>query len=168
MMDAMMKAATPSPMHAWLLEDVGHWTGSCTSWPSAAAEPMHTRADFVVEGKLGGRFVQTLHTSEMPEGIDPFEGIALTGFDNAAGQFESTWIDCFGTAMMTGVGTRSADGRTLDMRSSYYCPIRRCRTPIRHTITRDSANTQTHRMWSNDFATGKEYLMMEAVYTRAK
>ena len=70
--------------------------------------------------------------------------------------------------MMTGSGKRLADGKSVQTDFTYFCPIRGRRTPVRQVITHDSADQQTHRMWVQDLATDAEYMMMEAVYTRAK
>ena len=46
----------------------------------------------------------------------PFEGISHTGYDKLRGAFVGSWIDNMGTQMMdVGVGTLSADGKTITL-----------------------------------------------------
>lgn len=164
-MEKMMAAANPGPEHAWLLEDVGSWKGTSKSWPGVGAEPMSMPAAFTVTALLGGRFTSCRYTATS-EGMPNFEGFAITGYDNAAREFQSMWIDTYGTTMMTGSGKRSADGRTIEMTFGFFCPVRGRRTTIWQQITRESPTRQSHRMWAEDLASGKKYLMMEASYER--
>lgn len=163
----MMQAATPGEMHAFLAYDTGRWTGTSKSWPGIGAEPITMPAEFTVRMVLGGRFSETTYSADMP-GVGKFEGIAITGYDNAAGEYQCTWIDSFGTTMMIGTGKRLADGKSVETNFTYFCPVRNRRVPVRQLITHDSEDRQTHRMWANDMATNAEYLMMEAAYTRVK
>lgn len=165
LMERMMSAATPGPQQAWLLEDCGRWKGSTRSWPAPEAEPFESTAEFSVEGILGGRFTECRYRSVM-EGMPPFEGLAITGYDVAAGEFQAMWIDTYGTTMMTGTGRRSADGRTVDLAFKFHCPVRGRQVPLWQQITRESADRQIHRMWTEDINSGRKYLMMEAVYER--
>lgn len=165
MMEAVMAAAAPGEMHAWLLEDVGAWRGTSTSWPGEGADPIECAAAFTVESELGGRFIEIEYTSTVP-GMPEFEGLAITGYDNAAGEFQSMWIDSYGTTMMTGTGKRSDDGRSLETSYRYHCPMRGRRVSMFQVITHESPDHQVHRMWAEDMATGRMYLMMEASYDR--
>jgi len=164
-MEKMMAAGNPGPEHAWLLEEVGNWKGTSKSWPGAGAEPMSMPAGFTVSAILGGRFTSCRYTATM-EGMPDFEGLAITGYDIGAREFQTMWIDTYGTTMMTGSGQRSADGRSMSMTFTYFCPVRGCRATMWQEITRHSQSRQTHRMWAEDLATGAKYLMMEAEYDR--
>jgi len=163
----MMEAATPGEMHEFLAYDTGRWTGTSRSWPGIGAEPMTMPAEFTVRMVLGGRFSETTYSADMP-GMGKFEGLAITGYDNGAGEYQCTWIDSFGTTMMIGTGRPLADGKSVQTDFTYFCPVRGRRVPVRQIITHDSADRQTHRMWASDISTDAEYLMMEAVYTRVK
>lgn len=173
MMARMAAAAEPGPMHAWLLEDVGAWKGESTSWPGIGAEPIVMPASFTVEPMLGGRFAACRSSAQGDgaadgAGMPDYDGLAITGYDNAAGEFQSMWIDTYGTTMMTGSGTRSSDGRTLSMCYGYFCPIRGRRAPMWQEIVRESPTRQVHRLWAEDLASGTKYQVMEAVYERVE
>jgi hypothetical protein len=165
-MQKMMTAANPGPEHAWLHEDVGSWRGTSKSWASAGGESMSMPAGFTVDTLLGGRFTSCRYAAKS-EGMPDFEGFSITGYDLAARQFQTMWIDTYGTTMVTGSGQRSADGRTLTMTLTYFCPVRDRQATMWQEITRESPTRQTHRMWAEDLASGAKYLMMEAVYERA-
>lgn len=158
-------AAEPGEMHARLMADVGSWTGTSRSWPSPGAEPMDVPTELTTRPILGGRFIETVLDAEIP-GLGHYDGMLVTGYDNAAGEFQSIWIDSVGTTMMTGSGELSDDGRSIGIEFTYFCPVRMRPTRMRQVITQDSDNQRTHRMWGLDIATDREYLMMEAVYTR--
>jgi len=164
-MQKMMAAANPGPEHAWLHEDVGSWSGTSKSWASAGGESMSMPAGFTVDTLLGGRFTSCRYAAKS-EGMPDFEGFSITGYDLAAREFQTMWIDTYGTTMMTGSGKRSADGRTIEMTFGFFCPVRGRRTTIWQQITRESPTRQSHRMWAEDLASGKKYLMMEASYER--
>lgn len=165
LMEQMMAAATPGPMQAWLLEDVGTWKGESRSWSAPGSEAYEMEASFTIVPRLGGRFTECNYESEYP-GMPRFEGIAITGYDNAAGEFQAMWIDSYGTTMMTGTGKRSDDGRAIEMTYSFHCPVRHRRVLLWQEIVRESPDRQTHRMWSEAMSDGSKYLMMEAVYRR--
>ncbi len=162
---AMMEAMNPGPEHAWLAEDVGSWKGVSKSWPAPGAEAFTMPVEITVESKLGGRFVEWQYHAESAE-MPVFDGLSLTGYDIAAREFQTTWIDSYGTTMMTGSGKRSADGNSIELVCGYFCPARQTRVTMWETFTRDTKDRQTHRLWANDMATGVKYLMMEAVYER--
>ncbi len=164
-MTAMMDAATPGPMQAYLTKDCGTWTGASKYWMSADSPPDVGEISYTCTAILGGRFIQQDCTSEMP-GMPPFQGLGLLGYDNVAKVFQSVWIDSMGTCMATGTGSLSSDEKTLTINSSYTCPVRKKCVTMRQVTTRESADRTLMRMYMPDMATGKEFLAMDIVYTR--
>ena len=49
----------------------------------------------------------------------PFTGIGVTGYDNHAKKYLSTWIDSMGTGIFSMEGTASMDGETITLNSSH-------------------------------------------------
>lgn len=164
-MAACMAAGQPGEMQAWLCEDAGTWNGVTKMWMTPDAEPSTSSATMTATPVLGGRFVETIFKGEMP-GAGPFEGRGLLGYDNAAGKFQSTWCDSMGTGIMVGNGELSADKKTLTIHYSYFCPMAKKMCAMRESVTRTSQDEHVMKMWMNDPATGKEFLMMECTYTR--
>ena len=165
MMEAAQAAATPGANHAWLMDGLGDWKGTSESWMSPGATATKVDARYTVTSMLGGRFTETRYFSEMP-GMGPFEGYCLMGYDNGAREFQAAWVDSYGTAMMTGSGRLSGDGTTIEMDFSYFCPIRKQRTPMWQTVTRVGKDREVHRMWGLDMATGAKYLLMQGEFSR--
>lgn len=164
--EACMAAGQPGEMQAWLCEDAGTWNGTSKMWMSPDSEPAVSTCSMTATPILGGRFIETTFTGEIP-GAGPFEGRGLVGYDNAAGKFQSTWCDTMGTGIMVGEGELSSDKKTLTINYSYFCPMAKKMCSMRESVTRTSKNEQVFRMWMTDIASGKEYMMMEATYTRA-
>ncbi|MBL9141516.1 MAG: DUF1579 domain-containing protein [Phycisphaerae bacterium] len=164
-MQACMEASIPGAMQARLCEDVGEWTGKHTMWMSPEAPPSTTDAKYTISSMLDGRFVRCDMSSEMP-GAGPFHGFGLTGFDNVSQKFQSTWVDSYGTGMMWGTGTLSADGKTLTFEYTYNCPINKKPMTMRQVERRTGTDTRTMEMWAPAPETGKPYKMLEGTYTR--
>lgn len=164
-MMACAQAAQPGEMHAFLAESVGTWSGKTTMWMTPEAEPLHSECTTVITPMMDGRFVRCETTGDMP-GMGPFNGFGLYGFDNVSENFQGTWIDNCGTGMMTGTGELSSDAATLTWKFDYNCPITRKSTVFREVERRTGKDTMTLEMYSVFPHTGKEFKMMEILYTR--
>ena len=79
-MKAMMDAATPGPMHAYLAKDSGTWNGANKYWMTPNAPPSESTISSTSTVIMGGRFIQQDCTSEMP-GIGTFTGMMTGGKD---------------------------------------------------------------------------------------
>ncbi|MCC7169003.1 MAG: DUF1579 domain-containing protein [Planctomycetes bacterium] len=158
-MMAMMDAATPGPMQAELAQRVGTWKGTTNSWMAPGAPATVSECTMVASPLLDGRYLETKYTGDIP-GMGPFSGLGLTGYDNGAQHFVSTWLDTMSTGMMHGTGTRSADGKTITWAFSYYCPVRKGMASMREIETMVDPNTMTLEMYGSDPKSGVEFKMM--------
>ncbi len=95
MMKAWQEYMTPGPMHELLAKSVGEWKTEISSWMDPNMPPTMTEGKSVCESILGGRFFRTQETASFM-GM-PFEGSALTGYDNATKKFFSYWVDNMST-----------------------------------------------------------------------
>ncbi len=163
-MQAYMEASTPGPMHAHLMRSVGEWTGKTTSWMAPDAPPTTGECTSTVVALMDGKFIQTSVKGDF-SGM-PFSGLGINGYDNVSKQFQSTWLDNMGTGMMQGTGTLSADGKTLTWSMNYYCPIAKKACVMREVDTMVDDNTLKLEMFGTHPKMGKEYKMMEIVFTR--
>ncbi|MFO0981472.1 MAG: DUF1579 domain-containing protein [Planctomycetota bacterium] len=164
-MKACTEASTPGPKHEYLAQSIGVWTGKTTMWMAPTAEPTKSECTSTITAMLDGRFTKCDMTGEMP-GMGPFSGFGIYGFDNVAQKFQSTWVDNCGTGMMIGTGELSADGSTMTWTYSYNCPITRKPTVMRQIERRTSKDTMTMEMFGADPHSGKEFKMMEVVFSR--
>ena len=101
---AWVKHATPGPQHAELQKDVGEWKCEMQEFMMPGSPPQTGTAK--VTSILGGRFTMEEFKGSMMG--QPFEGIALTGYDNTLGRYDTTWIDSMGTSIMVMHGNMTA------------------------------------------------------------
>jgi hypothetical protein len=102
MMEAWMKAGTPGPEHETLAAHAGTWNATVKTWMEPGAEPMVSDGLFQRDMILDGRVLKERFEGAFME--QPFEGMGLTGYDNAKGQYWSIWVDSMSTTMMVAWG----------------------------------------------------------------
>ncbi len=121
MMQKWQQYMTPGPAHQELAKHVGDWTWELTSWPTPGAPAQKSSGTMSARTIMGGRYlVEDWNGTAMEM---PFEGQAITGYDNAKGKYFSTWVDNFGTGVMTSWGTRDDASRTMTMSGTFTDPM---------------------------------------------
>ncbi|HRP61705.1 MAG TPA: DUF1579 domain-containing protein [Phycisphaerales bacterium] len=164
-MMACIEAATPGAMHQHLAKSIGVWHGKSTMWMAPDTEPMHSECISTVTAIMDGRFFKVEIEGDMP-GMGAFSGMGIYGFDNVSQKFQSTWLDNMSTGMMIGTGELSSDSKTLSWNFTYNCPITKKPHVMREIERMTGADTKTLEMHMTDPISGKEYKMMEIVFTR--
>ncbi|MFQ5734566.1 MAG: DUF1579 domain-containing protein [Planctomycetaceae bacterium] len=102
--------AKPGKPHRWLRRFVGRWKGDVTMYMAPGKASKSTgRARFRMV--MGGRYVQQFWRGEFVG--KPFQGMGITGYDNAKKKYVSSWIDNFGTGIMRSEGSYDAETRTM-------------------------------------------------------
>jgi hypothetical protein len=167
MMQNMMAYGTPGPMHQKLASWNGTWSGETTMWEYEGAAPQKSTGTAVNAMIMGGKYQQSKHSGNMM-GM-PFEGMSITGYDNATKEFVASWIDTWSTGIMYMTGTWDEASKTLTYTGT--CPdINRpgkvCHMKEVFHVVDD--NTQHMEMYGPDPKTGKEYKMFEIHMTRKK
>jgi Protein of unknown function (DUF1579) len=166
-MNAMMKAweayATPGPEHAHLAKMAGEWDtfvedltpgmGNEKSTGSASSKMI-----------MGGRFLLEEFKGTMMG--QPFEGMALLGYDNIRKEYVSTWIDTMGTGVAVMYGTMP-NKTTMDMAGECSCPmLDKPMKMVSSTVSEsDDKHVMTMNMSSQD---GQPMGAMRITYTRKK
>jgi len=164
MMDAWMKFATPGDAHKALDSMVGTWDAKVTLWEAPGTEPHTSTATSESRWMLGNRYVQeTVNGSFM--GM-PFQGLGITGYDNAKKQYFNTWFDNFGTGYMTSVGSMP-DAKTFSMKTSTTDPMTGKDMPGETRITIADADHHMMESWAPG-PDGKMFKNMQIDYTRRK
>ena len=164
MMDAWMKFATPGANHKTLDSMVGTWDAKVTMWDAPGAQPHSSTATSETHWVLGNRYVQeTVNGTFM--GM-PFQGIGITGYDNAKKQYFNTWFDNFGTGYMTSTGT-AADAKTMSFKTNTTNPMNGQDMPGESKLTIADADHHVMEMWGPG-PDGKNFKMMQIDYTRKK
>ena len=163
MMEAYMKAATPGPAHQEMAKMSGSWKMEVTSWMAPGAPPQTSPGTATFTMIMGGRYLQQTVKSEF--GGMPFEGLGIEGYDNATGEHFGTWFDSMGTGVMVSRGKCEVGATTCTYTASMVDPVTKKKTEIREVMTMQGPDKFTFAMYGPDKG-GKEYKMMEIVYTR--
>ncbi len=166
MMEKMMKLATPGPQHAMLAKTAGKWTFTSTMYGmDPAAPPTKSVGTSEREMILGGRFLFEKNKGEF-SGM-PFEGIGITGYDNAQQKYTNFWADNFGTMTMTGSGSADSTGKVITIVSTFDDPMTGQKNATMRLVLKIVSDDELHLdMYSSP--QGKELKMVEMVMTRAK
>jgi hypothetical protein len=88
---AWMEFATPGDMQKMLAKSDGAWSGENTMWMEDGGKPMTSTSTTTNKMIFDGRYQTSEHKGNFM-GM-PFEGMSITGYDNAKKKFVSTWID---------------------------------------------------------------------------
>lgn len=164
-MQEMMALAQPGEHHKVLEALAGNWNYTMQWWMSPEAQAQSSTGTSQNTWILGGRFLKQVVTgTHMGE---PFEGINITGYDNVKGEYNSVWVDNVSTGMMTSSSQYDPVTKTFSEKGSFSCPMMQGPISFRGSIALISSDQYTYSMFSQD-KEGKEYKMMEIVYTKTK
>ena len=161
-MKAMMAYSTPGDIHKMLAKSAGSWSATVTMWTQPGAAPMSYSASASDEMILGGRYLKSTNTGTFM-GM-PFEGIGITGYDNAKKLFVNSWIDNMGTGIMSMTGTWDAPTKSIRFTGSMVDPMSGKDIPVREILRMVDDNNQVLEMYSD--MGGKDFKNMEIKYTR--
>ena len=151
----------PGPEHARVLEGVGTWTGTLTSW-EAGPDPVTVEAAQVVEA-IGGFW--TACTMECDFMGMPYKGNGHVGYDSERGVYVGNWVDNMSSHYAWMEGTYLEDGETLRMR--WQAPDWMTGELVDHwSDTVQTANEQRSSFYRGD-EEGEHRKVMEIVMTRA-
>ncbi len=161
-MEAYMKAGTPGEPHKKLASMAGKYSVSMKSWQEPGAPPMEEKGTATRTMALGGRVLVEQFEGTMMG--SPFNGHGMTGYDNAVGQYWSTWNDSMSTGLMVSTGTCDANG-ACTFTGSWNDPVKKAPVKARMTSRWTDANTEVFEMYGPD-KQGREMKMMEMTYKR--
>ncbi len=163
-MEAWQKYMTPGEGHKALDQMVGTWETKVTMWQQPGAQPTVSSGVSENHWVLGNRYVEERFKGTFM-GM-PFEGIGYTGYDNAKKQYFGTWIDNFGTGVMTSTGN-TTDRKLWTFKSNNTDPMTGKDMPVESRMTVADADHHLFEMFSPG-PDGKMFKMMEIAYTRKK
>ena len=152
---------TPGKEHALLARSDGEWDEELTMWMQPGAEP--TKSTATAESKM---ILDQQMTHKGSFNGMPFEGIGITGYDNAKKVFFSTWIDSMGTGIMYSEGKWKDAGKSIEYKGKSIDPVSGTELSIREIIKIIDDNNQIIEMYTT--VKDKEYKSMEIKLTRKK
>jgi hypothetical protein len=133
-------------------------------WMKPGDPPMTSEGEAEVTPILGGRYVHTeMHGMMMGQ---PYEGIGTDGYDNALGEFVSTWVDNMGTGVMDMHGKIDADHKVISYEGKMVDPVTKKEVSAWSTTTIVDPDHQVMDMYS--MVKGKKVKTMELKLEREK
>lgn len=167
---AMQKAwteyATPTEPHKRMASESGTWTEDLTFWMGPEDNnPQKYTAVAQVKMILGGRYQEQKHTGRMM-GMD-FEGISTLAYNNASGEYTSTWVDNMGTGMMIASGKYDEASKSTTFNGEMVDPMTKKIKEFRQVVTIIDNDTQKMESFENA-PDGTEFKSMEIMMKRKK
>ena len=165
MMEKMKAMTSPGAAHKVLEPLAGKWTYASKFWMNAEGPAEESTGSSDNELVFGGRFLK--ETVKGTWNGEPFEGVGYTGYDNIKAEYESNWIDGAATGIMNSSGQYDAATNTLKLSGTASCPLtgeKNRQMRMENAITDNDHHTFSSYGMGPD---GKEFKMMEIVYTRA-
>jgi hypothetical protein len=165
-MEAWAAAGKPGAQHEQLRAMEGDWDAAVSMWMDPSAPPEQSKARSKTESIHGGRFQRTTFNGEWMG--EPFEGTAVTGYDNARKKYVSTWYDSMSTGIYFSTGDYDAATKTYTFHGEVADPVHPgTMTKVRETIRIDGPDRHT-MTWHESRGGKPEAKTMEIVYTRRK
>jgi hypothetical protein len=161
---AWMAYMTPGDMHKMLASSDGDWKYEMSMWMAPGAEPTKSNGTCTNRMILGGRYQESTFKGDFM-GM-PFQGISVTGYDNAKKIFHSNWIDNMGTGIMNSEGKWDDAAKALILTGKGFDP-----STNKEMITKTSMKTidkDNELMEMFMVQDGKEFKTMELKLTRVK
>ncbi len=162
MMATWQAYASPSDNHKVLNPLVGTWDQVVKWWMTPDSQPETSKGTSETKWVMGGRYLR--HAAKGTSMGQPFEGMGFTGFDNGRQTYQTIWMDNMGTGMMIGEGTYDPSKKTLTDQGRFTDPMVGQRS-YRGVGTFIDDDHYSYEMYVAD-ENGKEFRMMEIVYTR--
>jgi len=162
-MDAWRKVAAPGEHHKHLDAYAGNWKIHTKFWMDANQPPEESDGKAENTWVLGGRFLQQRYKGESMG--EPFEGLGFLGYDNAAGEYSSLWMDNHGTMMGLASGTCSDGGKVHAWTGSYLDPATGATKSYRSVSRTEDATHYVFEMHETG-PDGKEHKSFEIRHER--
>jgi hypothetical protein len=158
-----MALSKPGPSHRLLELFVGSWNAKITFRSGPDGESEVSQGKSRVAWVLGDRFIKEDFEGEALG--ERFQGMGITGYDNAARRFTNVWIDSLNTALATSYGKYLSDENTFDFVGEIYDPLRGGMKSTRSTMRIISTDKYEYVMFDTG-PNGKEYRALEIEYSR--
>ncbi len=173
-MEQMREMGKIGPNHKLLASLDGKWTYKVKFWMGGdpSAPPEESKGTATRESIMGGHyFIEKVNGHmQMPDANGKmkdveFKGMGMDGYDNAAKQFVSTWVDNMGTGIMYMTGNYDEATRTFTYTGEYMAMPGK--TEKIKTLLKVPDNNHMNFEWYEDRG-GKEVKTLEINYTRKK
>lgn len=163
-MKAWEDFAKPAEMHQWMAKHAGNWEADLKQW-MGGPEPMLAKGTEEVKSIMNGLYLEANFNSTMMG--QPMMGKSIMGFDKMKKQFVVSWIDNFGSGIVSMSGTYDSTSKTLNLKGKQSDPASGKETDIRQEQKWIDDNTYVMMMYGAG-PDGKEMKFMEGTFKRKK
>jgi len=162
-----MALMTPGASHAYLKPFEGKWSYAMKGWMAPEQPWGEDKGTAEYKLMMGGRYlVQDVKSSEgSKNGMPPFEGHGITGYDNFNKRFFNVWVDNMGTGVMNSTGKTDDGGKTITMTGEYDDPMTGKKQKVRSVLKNLGPEKHVFEMY-NIGEDGKEFKGLEVTYTK--
>jgi hypothetical protein len=157
--------AVLKPEHGILSGLVGRFTTKVKLYDGPYKRKMETEGTAEGKAVMGGPFVQLTH-SELRQ-MQPFESMALYGFDTAIGKYTADAIDNTSTAIVHFVGTYDAANKQLVMSGRFSDQQSRTLNIVRTVTTFVDEKTFVYEEFLSHKVGGPETKIVTIAFTRS-
>lgn len=165
MLKEFKKFIAPGPQHKQLKTLVGDWVTVQKLWMVPGAPVAENTGTAKFRMLMGGRYLVQTYTSEI-EGLGKFQGRGTTAYDKVAKQYVHTWLDSFGTGIMTSTG-KATDDKTIELVGESLDPATMKKVKFR-TVSKYIDNDNHKMEMYEQHAGADERKLMEITYKRVK
>jgi hypothetical protein len=167
MTEAWAKMATPGAEHKKLDPLAGEWTYTAKFWMAPGAPPMEMKGEDKSVWIMDGRFLKGEVGGPAQNGMPPFQGVSVTGYDNSSKKYVSSWIDNMTTAITPMTGEMDAAGKVLTFHYEEFDPMIGKKVKARQVIRITGHDSHVLEFYKA-MPDGKDSKAGEIVYTRKK
>ncbi len=157
---------TPGEPHQMLLQRVGDWNFTITSWETPDAVPDISSGFATLSPMLGGRYLRQESEHVVHETMR-FKTLSIMGYDNLKKKFQGLLLNNSGTGMSfiegeaeSGGAVINYTGQTAQGAPGNYFDVRF----VQRTVDENTWTTVMYMTGDN----GEEWKRLEMVYTRAE
>lgn len=165
MMKLWQEYATPGKPHDHFKYFQGSWLLETRVWHAPDSEAITSKGSAEAELIFDGRYLLMEYEGTF-NGMK-FEGMTITGYDNAKKKYQSIWIDNFGTGIYPTEGTCSADFKECTDEGDWYDPMKKMNYKVKLITKKINEDFYKSEMYIT-YPKEKTFKSMEINYKRKK
>lgn len=163
--EVFQRYQTPGTAHRTMADQfVGEWEVRSEFWMMPESDPQVTVSTARTTPIMGGRYLREDVTGSFMG--REWQGMSLTGYDNALGEYTYLWIDDMGTGMASGTGTYDPATKTYTYFGEMTDAMEQAMLRTKSVITMQSDDRHVFEMFG-EAENGEWLRMMRLTYERA-
>ncbi|MGH7656872.1 MAG: DUF1579 domain-containing protein, partial [Gemmatimonadales bacterium] len=118
-MEAYAAANMPGAPHQNLARMAGTWNTEVKMF--MGPEPMEVTGTSTIEVVMDGRFIRETVEGEFQG--EQFHAVSYTGYNNATGEYEASWLDNMSTGIYKYTGSANEAGNEIVLTGDFIDPV---------------------------------------------